>query len=109
MVPTVGRHTEEEKGQKCFLFDTNILILTLFDVFDGSAYASVKGTGISRALERQTKFLVIDPPVVEDRVDLVVYQISLQNTLQDHLKVNKMESNSQHRKPDSNLLTLHVG
>lgn len=75
----------------------------MFDIFDGSAYASVKGAGVSRALERQTKFLVIDPPVVEDRVDLVVYQISLQNTLQDHLKVNKRDSSSQSRKLDLNL------
>lgn len=50
---------------------------TLVDVLNGPAYAPVKGTGISWALEGQSKLLVIDSPVVEDGVDLVVYEAFL--------------------------------
>ena len=46
---------------------------TLVDVLDGPAYAPVEGTGISGTLEGQSELLVIDPPVVKDGVDLVVY------------------------------------
>lgn len=58
---------------------------TLVDVLDGPTYAPVKGTGVSGALESQSELLVVDPPVVEDGVDLVVYYVFLQHTLQDHL------------------------
>lgn len=58
---------------------------TLADVLNGTTYAPIKGTSISRALESQSKLLVIDPPVVEDGIDLVVYHVFLQDTLQHHL------------------------
>lgn len=60
---------------------TKARIHTLVYVLDGPAYAPVKGAGVSRALEGQSKLLVIDPPVVEYGVDLVVYEVFLQNTL----------------------------
>lgn len=53
--------------------DTHTHAVTLVDVLDSPAYASVKSTGVSRALESQPELLVIDPPVVENGVDLVVY------------------------------------
>lgn len=58
---------------------------TLADVLDGPAYAAVKGTGVGGAQECQAELLVVDPPVVEDGVDLVVHDVPLQDALQHHL------------------------
>lgn len=50
---------------------------TLVDVLNRPAYAPVEGTGVSRALEGQSKLLVVDSPVVEDGVDFVVHKAFL--------------------------------
>lgn len=59
------------------------------DVLDGPAYAAVEGPGVGGALEREAKLLVIDPPVVEDGVDLVVNDVPLQDALQHHLATQR--------------------
>lgn len=59
------------------------------NVFDGPANAAVEGTGVGGALERQAELLVVDPPVVEDGVDLVVHDVSLQDALQHHLATHQ--------------------
>lgn len=56
----------------------------MVDVLNGPTYTPVEGAGVSRALESQSELLVVDPPVVEDGVDLVVYEVFLQDTLQHH-------------------------
>lgn len=61
---------------------------TLVDVLDGPAYASVEGSGVSGALESQPELLVVDSPVVEDGIHLVVNQVFLQDALQDHLQTH---------------------
>ena len=59
--------------------------LTLADVLDGPADAPVEGAGVGRTLEGQAKLLVVDPPVVEDGVDLVIDQVLLHDALQHNL------------------------
>jgi len=61
---------------------------TLVDVLYGPTDAPVEGAGVSGALESQSELLVVDPPVVEDGVDLVVDEAFLQDTLQHHLSTH---------------------
>lgn len=75
-------------GNSGILFHRHTLTPTLADVLNGPTYAPVKGTGVSRALERQSELLVINPPVVKNGVDLVVHDVFLQDTLQHHLTTN---------------------
>lgn len=69
------------------------------DVLDGPAYAAVKGTGVGGALERQAELFVVDPPVVEDGVDLVVHHVPLQDALQHHLSTHQQSVSGEINKP----------
>lgn len=54
-------------------------------VLQGSPYPSVESSGIGWTLESQAELLVVDSPMVEDRVDFVVDQVPLYGALQHNL------------------------
>lgn len=58
---------------------------TLLNVLQRSAYSPVKGPCISWTLKGQAKLFVVDSPVMEDGIDFVVNQVSLDVTLQHNL------------------------
>lgn len=57
--------------------------MSLLQVLHCPPYSSVEGSGVRGALEGQPKFLVVNLPVMKDRVDFIILQIPVYVTIQD--------------------------
>lgn len=66
-------------------------------VLQGSPYPSVKSPGIGWTLKIQTKLLVVDSPMVKNRVDFVVDQVLLYDAIQNNLMTDHFTFRNKHR------------